>query len=70
MSAPVVRSWDDLRERFTRIALKKGISYVATRIPSTTMTVYRVIQGKVRRPSYAVMAGIKRLVIEEEQRDE
>lgn len=61
-------TWDELRTRLAHIVFRRSIDEVADAIPVHRRTVYRLIQGDIRRPSHAVRAGIERLVEEDRER--
>lgn len=56
------KRWSELRDRFARVAFRRGVVRVAEEIPAAPSTVYRLLQGETRCPSRAVQASIERLV--------
>jgi len=58
---------ESLRRELERAVFRDGVKSVAFRIPAGRATVYRLIAGKVERPSMAIRSGVERLVRESSQ---
>ena len=57
-----MRDWEELREEFVRVVVRRGVTNVSHLIPADRATVYRIVSGETERPSRAVIAGIERVV--------
>mgnify|MGYP003108618409 CR=1 FL=1 len=62
------KSWPELRETFSSVVFLRGVNNVADAIPADRATVYRLIKGETRHPTRAILAGIERVI--EQQEDE
>ena len=64
-------SWKDLHERlwtiFRKREKKDPAQQIADEIPVDRSHIYRLVSGKIKRPSRAVRAGVERFVKEQEK---
>jgi DNA-binding phage protein len=59
--------WIDTKQKFSRIAARRGIRNVASEVPVDRATIYRIIRGETVEPHQATKAGIERIVEKHEQ---
>ena len=62
------QEWQDLRQRLERVVRMRGVDAVAEEIPADPKTVYRLVHGKVARPTLAVREGVRNVVEAREAR--
>ena len=65
----MVRSWQDLREPFATVVFQRGVDNVADAIPADRATVYRLLTGETQNPTRAILAGIERVVEQQQDKD-
>jgi len=54
--------WQNLRQKFRRIAAREGVRRIASEVPASHTTIYRIISGDTSQPSRALRAAIERIV--------
>lgn len=63
------KAWtDDTRQRFVAITMRRGIEKMAKELPASISTVYRLVNGEVRKPTLAVRVAVERIVNEGEKK--
>lgn len=55
---------DELRRRLRAVVERRGVYSVAADIPADRTTLFRLLSGRVQRPSLAVRDGVERVVRE------
>jgi hypothetical protein len=55
-------TWPETLERFKQLVAEKGVRNLTHVIPISGMTIYRIINGDVRRPIRAVERAIEEAV--------
>jgi hypothetical protein len=58
----VDKQWTDTRAKFRRIAAQVGVRRIASEVPASHTTIYRIIRGDTSQPSHALRAAIERIV--------